>query len=276
MTRLRPGSDRALDPSPGIGEIVPVASPPRVAAWVAAAPDGPVQVLHACADTVHLDVLGRAVGVAAARAPALPHTLRTNLSALSPEVSSEAGSTAYVDSGLLYLDGRALVTHRLVDVRAPRLGAVRMPRTGSAAALGTPRPRGAGLVPFPSHVDADTVGELVGRGEGLTPLGDDVLCGWLATHRALGIDTPAVDDAVRRALPRTTTLSATLLECALAGEVADLVGAYLRALGTSRAGSGDAVTTARAALTTLGHSSGAGLAHGVDLAAALLTGQVAA
>jgi hypothetical protein len=235
-----------------------------------------VHVLHACADTVHLDVLGRAVGVAAAGAPALPHTLRTNLSSLSPEVSSEAGSTAYVDSGLLYLDGRALVTHRIVDVRAPRLEAVRMPRTGSAAALGTPRPRGAGLVPFPSHVDPDTVCDLVGRGEGLTPLGDDVLCGWLAAHRALGIATPAVDDAVRRALPRTTTLSATLLECALAGEVADLVGAYLRALGASRAASGDTVTSARGALTTLGHSSGAGLAHGVDLAAALLSGQVAA
>ena len=228
-----------------------MAAPPRVAAWVAAAPDGPVRVLHACADTVHLDVHGRAVGVAAAGAPALPHSLRTRLSSLTPrrsaEVSSRGRSTAYVDSGLLYLDGRALVTHRLVDVRAPRLDAVGMPRTGSAAALGTPRPRGAGLVPFPPlpplperppclislparAVAAETVPDLVGRGEGLTPLGDDVLCGWLAAHRAAGVPTPAVDDAVRRALPRTTTLSATLLECALAGEVADLVAHYLRAL----------------------------------------------
>jgi len=38
----------------------------------------------------------------------------------------------------------------------------------------------------------------VGRGGGLTPLGDDVLVGWLALHRAVGVSTPDVDDAVRR------------------------------------------------------------------------------
>jgi hypothetical protein len=114
------------------------------------------------------------------------------------------------------------------------------------------------------------VPRLVGRGDGLTPLGDDVLCGWLAAHRAAGVPTPAVDDAVRRALPRTTALSATLLECALAGEVADLAAAYLRALGTARA------PAARAALTRLGHSSGGGLAHGIDLAIAAVAAREAA
>jgi hypothetical protein len=79
-----------------------------------------------------------------------------------------------------------------------------------------------------------------------------------------------VDDAVRRALPRTSTLSATLLECALAGEVADLVAAYLRALGTP------GEQHARAALESLGHSSGRGLALGLDLARADLTAREAA
>jgi hypothetical protein len=278
VPRPSPDSCRVPDRSPGAGETVPVAAPPRVAAWIAAAPDGPVRVLHACPDTIHLDVHGRAVGVTAAGAPTLPHTLRSKLSSLPPEVSSRDVPTAYVDSGLLYLDGRALVTHRLVDVRAPRLDAVRMPRTGSAAALGTPRPRGAGSVPFPfgSKIDAETVPDLVGRGEGLTPLGDDVLCGWLAAHRALGVATPAVDHAVRRTLSRTTTLSATLLECALAGEVAGLVGTYLRALGAPYSGGVDEATTARIALTALGHSSGAGLAHGVDVAVSALSSRVAA
>jgi hypothetical protein len=158
-----------------------------------------------------------------------------------------------------------LVTRRIVDVRAPRLDAARVLKASPAAAKGTPRPRGAGLV-----VAADSVADLVGRGDGLTPYGDDVLCGWLALHRALGVATPGVDDAVRWALPRTTTLSATLLECALAGEVADPVGAYLRALATP------AEPAARAALETLGHSSGRGLAHGIDLARADLSEQVAA
>jgi hypothetical protein len=145
-----------------------------------------------------------------------------------------------------------------------------MPKTSPAAALGTPRPRDAGLVAVPARIDPRSVADLVGRGDGLTPLGDDVLCGWLAAHRAAGVPTPAVDDAVRRALPRTSTLSATLLECALIGEVADLVGDYLRALGTPRA------AAARTALAGLGHSSGEGLAHGIDLALRELSGQAAA
>jgi hypothetical protein len=119
-------------------------------------------------------------------------------------------------------------------------------------------------------IDAAAVADLIGRGDGLTPLGDDVLCGWLAAQRAAGMATPAVDDACRRALPRTTTLSATLLECALEGDCADLVAAYLRALGTP------GEREARAALTALGHSSGAGLAYGVDLAVDALSREAAA
>ena len=259
-------------------EPLPVAAPIRVDARIAAAPDGPVRVLHACADTVHLELGGQAVGVTAVGAPGLPHALRTNLRRLSAAGSSAVVPTAYVESGVLHLGGRALVTGRLVDVRAPRIDGARIPKTSPAAALGTPRSRGAGLVAAPVHVpvhmegliDADAVAYLIGRGDGLTPLGDDILCGWLAAHRAAGVATPAVDDAVRRALSRTTTLSATLLECALAGEVADVAGDYLRALGTPRA------AAARTALTALGHSSGEGLAHGIDRALADLAGRVAA
>jgi hypothetical protein len=131
--------------------------------------------------------------------------------------------------------------------------------------MGTPRSRGAGLVTFAPEVDARSVAMLVGRGDGLTPLGDDVVCGWLAARRAAGVPTPAVDEAVRRLLPRTTTFSASLLACALAGEVADPVAAYLRSLGTSRA------DAARAELEVFGQSSGRGLAHGIDLALISLT-----
>lgn len=260
----------APDLSHGLPEPIPVAAPTRVADLLATAPDGPVPVLHACADTVHLEIAGQAVGVTAAGAPGLPHALRTNLRRLPAAGSSATGLTAYVDSGLLHLGGRALVAARLVDVRAPRIDAARMPKTSPVAVQGTPRSPGAGLVALPARIAPGTVTELVGRGDGLTPLGDDVLCGWLAAHRAAGVPTPAVDDAVRRALPRTTTLSATLLACALLGEVADLAGDYLRALGTPRA------AAARTALGGLGHSSGEGLAHGIDLALSELAAQVAA
>lgn len=252
-----------------------MAAPPRVAAWLTAAPDGPVGVLHTGRDTVHLDVAGRAVGVAAAGAPGLPHTLRTNLATLPEWMSQAAASRPYVEGGSLHLGGRVLVIGRYVDVRAPRFDSARAPTASPAAALGTPRSRAAGLVPTSAPletraVDAATVPDLVGRGDGLTPLGDDVLCGWLAAHRAAGVATPDVDEAVRRALPRTTTLSATLLECALDGECVDLVAGYLRAIGTS------AEQAARTALVALGHSSGAGLAHGADVALLALTGEAAA
>lgn len=274
---IRRGYRDLVNPHPSDPEVLPVAAPPRVAAWLSGASDGPVAVLHAGPDTVHLEVHGRAVGVAAAGAPGLPHVLRTNLTTLSELVSSGAGHTPYVESGSLHWGGRLLVTGRFVDVRAPRLELARIPKASPAAAMGTPRSRGAGLVPaLPTWAAAlqvvhpSSVDDLVGRGDGLTPLGDDVLCGWLATYRATGVATPALDDAVRRALPRTTTLSATLLECALAGECADLVADYLRALGTSEE------QDARAALAALGHSSGEGLAHGVDLAVSALSREVAA
>jgi hypothetical protein len=115
-----------------------------------------------------------------------------------------------------------------------------------------------------------SVRALIGSGDGLTPLGDDVVCGWLAAHRAAGVPTPEVDEAVGRLLPRTTTFSAALLECALAGEVVDPVAAYLSSLGTPGAGA------ARAALESFGESSGSGLAHGIDLALAELTAGLAA
>jgi hypothetical protein len=241
---------------------LPVAAAPRVLGWLRSAPGGPVDVLHQCGQAVHVGIGGRCVSVLAATAPGLPNSLRTALS----RVTTGAVPTPYVEDGTLHLDGRALVTGRLVDVRAPRLDPARVPQTSPADIIGIPRPCPAGLVALPDRVTPATVWSLVGRGDGLTPLGDDVMCGWLAGHRALGVATPAVDDVVRRLLPRTTTLSATLLECAMEGEVADALADLIRALGTTRE------PGARAVLAAVGHSSGAGLAHGLDLALADLVG----
>ena len=54
-----------------------------------------------------------------------------------------------------------------------------------------------------------------------------MLCGWLAVHRAAGVATDAVDAEVRAGLDRTTLLSATLLDCALHGEVLPEFAAYV-------------------------------------------------
>ena len=185
---------------------------------------GELRVLHRGADAVYLDLGdGFCVGVIGRRATAVPCALRSTLDTL-PDVT-----TASVRDGVLHLDSTPLVVGRLVDVAVPRLR----------------------LTGEPGSID---VAGLVGRGDGLTPYGDDVLCGWLAVHRAAGISTPEVDASVRAHLDRTTLLSATLLDCAMHGEVIPEFAAYL-------------VDEGRAdELAAVGHSSGRGLLEGARLA----------
>jgi len=115
-------------------------------------------------------------------------------------------------------------------------------------------------VPPPVDPTGDPA-DLLGRGPGLTPAGDDVLAGWLlAVHH----DTAARDGllpVVTSARHATTALSASLLEEAAAGRG---VPAAL-ALGDALGGHGDAgdVATALGRLLRVGHTSGAALAHGL-------------
>lgn len=208
--------------------MIPVSAPPRVRTRLRRAPDGPVQVLHRGPDAVYVDLGGWCVGVVGFRATAVPCALRTSLGTL-PAVAG-----AGIRSGVLHLDDTPLSIGRLVDVSVPSLPGRRL---------------GAELA-------AAEVEGLVGRGDGLTPYGDDMLCGWLAVHRAAGLETPVVDATVRSLLSRTTLLSATLLDCAMHGEVIPEFAAFLAALGTPDEG-------ARAdALAAVGHTSGRGLLEG--------------
>lgn len=204
---------------------VPASAPARVAARLRAAPDGPLPLLHTGADAVYVDLGGSALGVVGRHAWQVPCALRTRLDAL-PAVRSAA-----VVDGVLHLDGRPVVVGRVVRTEV------------------TPRP----LDVSDRRVDPAA---LVGSGEGLTPYGDDVLCGYLAAHRAAGSATDELDAEVRRLLPRTTVLSATLLECAMRGEVLPEVATLLTAWGTP------AAAAAEAALLRVGASSGAGLLAG--------------
>jgi len=135
---------------------------------------------------------------------------------------------------------------------------------------------GAALAASDASAAAAAAGRLVGKGPGLTPLGDDVLIGALAGAGLLGeatgdrrlahlvAATARPFDALAR--ERTTALSATLLRHAGRGEVDDASAGLLRAL----CGRGDP-EAALDALLALGHSSGTGLATGL-LAAARAAG----
>ena len=223
------GSKNPVHPD-SVGRVIAVSAPRRVRSRLSAAPDGPVPIVHQGIDAIYLAIGGGVVGVIGIAAVAVPCALRTTLARLPPTRS------AAVRDGVLHLDGTPLRIGRIVDVAVPRLT---VPVRATAAA--TP----------PGDVRS-----MIGRGDGLTPYQDDVLCGWLAVHRAARVPTPDVDAAVRSGLHRTTTLSAALLDSALHGEAIPHFTAWLTALDTVEA------PRRAAALAAVGHSSGRGLLEG--------------
>ena len=108
------------------------------------------------------------------------------------------------------------------------------------------------------------VRDLVGRGPGSTPSGDDVLAGALVCLRALGESALAelVAAAVASRLTTTTVVSAALLRSAAEGRSTPQVAALVAALGAPAV-----LADTLAALLRVGASSGADLAHGVLVAA---------
>lgn len=111
------------------------------------------------------------------------------------------------------------------------------------------------------------VGRLLGRGPGLTPLGDDVLAGTLVGLNALGSPaTSVLAAAVAGAAPdATTTVSVALLRHAARGECIPQFAELLDAIASSET----ALPRAAGNLLAVGHCSGAGLLHGVLVALAI-------
>ncbi len=102
--------------------------------------------------------------------------------------------------------------------------------------------------------------DLVGRGEGLTPHGDDVLAGALvAAHAVADPRLPAWARATREALRsrRTTAVSHALLVHALDGFAVPELAAHVEAVCAGEP------ERSLPRLLTVGHSSGAALAAGV-------------
>lgn len=108
----------------------------------------------------------------------------------------------------------------------------------------------------PTAFDWATLLDDLGRGEGLTPRADDVLCGALLAARAFGIPMP---DEIP--VGRTTSLSASLVLAARAGYA---VSAVVDHVTHAVAGSADADRT-RELVLAIGHTSGEGLLEGINL-----------
>ena len=124
--------------------------------------------------------------------------------------------------------------------------------------------------------DGDIYGKLsnlLGLGKGLTPSGDDFICGFLLTHYCLGKMLPAfemrsdyLERIIASAQKRTTALSAALIACAAEGEADERLMNLLQWLLTSV---GD-VGRIKEELLSYGNSSGLDTFAGM-LAAILLS-----
>jgi hypothetical protein len=244
-------------------ETVTGAASATVAGLVAGPPQR-AEVVVALPVALHLAVGGQAsVCLSWADAVRLPSSVHMTA---APVSSPGTGAVGVVGAGRIELPAltvrvtrwwrapRPTVRSTLATIEAPPLD-----DSGTAAAV----ERLAGwLSARGSTVDAAVAG-LLGRGPGLTPLGDDVLAGALVTLRAAGAQRLA-DALARPVLARapaaTTFVSSALLAHAARGECVPELAALLHALGTP----GQAA--AEASVLRLGHTSGAGLLHGVAAA----------
>jgi Protein of unknown function (DUF2877) len=246
-------------------------------------PTRPAKVLAAGPAATYLEAGGRVLAIVTARGVRLPCAAVLAAGGRLPA----ARSSLAVGRGAVYEDGRQFVAvGRWFD---PRVRLAGVDRRAVARLAQVVRSRGGvdALLPddapdrladcLTSGVAVGAVSVLLGRGTGLTPAGDDLVAGALATLRALG--SPAADElgaAVRALAPSATTrLSAALLEAADVGGLVPEAAAVLRALA-----SGGDVETAAGRLVDLGHTSGwhlaAGLLVGVTHAGGGLTDRVPA
>jgi hypothetical protein len=180
--------------------------------------------------------------------------LSLHVAALGPLV---AGMPArLVDGGLEIGDRRiALAGVRMVERR--RLSSSRV---GPPAYAPCGAELGAGVEALARGDVAAAVDLLAGRGEGLTPAGDDVLAGYAGWMATAGTPVRVADAAA----DRTTGLSLAYLRCAERGELPAAAEALIAALGRE-----DVAAAARSAraLARWGATSGRALMLGMDAAA---------
>ncbi|MFI6939014.1 DUF2877 domain-containing protein [Streptomyces sp. NPDC050418] len=192
------------------------------------------------------------------------------------------GAVAHIGGGRVELGPLRLAAG--VSWAPPRVQATPVAEAPAALAAPTPltalarftppRELPAAVAPLAAGIDGHNVGavgmELLGRGPGLTPSGDDFLCGLLlAANTALPRPRwfPALVALIALAPSRTTLVSASLLAHAAAGHCIPQVAELLRAT----AADGAVPVRELSALLAVGHSSGADLLHGLCAGARLLT-----
>lgn len=214
-------------------------------------------IVHRGAAAVYANLDGWGLGVLGSAAVAVPCALGLTspglgeLGAVSQIVVADGRLVMVLPDG----DRVGVEVRRLREVSVPRL--VRRPASYAAEAMLSYADRAiAELGPCDPMPPSET---LLGRGTGLTPLGDDVCTGWAAMSLALGLPMGRAQSRPADPRPHTTLLSATLLDCARRGEV---IPQFRDLLDAIVGGEAAAIDRTAAALALVGHTSGAGLLLG--------------
>lgn len=176
---------------------------------------------------------------------------------VDPQTFSELSNARHLLVGerTLASDRVTIEVRRTWRTRVPRLP---RPTSGTLASLRARLEHADRGLPMHTRLEPSL---LVGRGQGLTPSGDDVVCGALAAAHAWSSQrrVDALWSATVGGLAGTTDLSAQFLRSAYGGHVSGELRALLLALSAGR------WQAELDELLRVGHTSGADLAHGVFL-----------
>jgi hypothetical protein len=185
-----------------------------------------------------------------------------------------AGDGVTVGDGAVKFEDLRVAVSRWWDPTIPRLaGLTTLPAELIAASLRhdvvanpslddlRPAVRDLSLALCTGAHPGQAAGRLIGLGPGLTPAGDDVLCGVLAAAASKGEDVvrDQVSDAAARCADRTTLLSSALLRAAGCGYVLPELAGLLRALADAEP---DRTAQCLDSLGAIGHTSGGAMALG--------------
>ena len=254
--------------------------------WVKERLLGPVReaaVVHTGRHAIYVSIrvgdTQRCVGLLSRSSSVVPCGLHTTLPDLSGFVAASGtlapGDTVTVGEGLLRIGAVDFHVGRTVDCSVPRLNRadaktmaerLRHALGDRLAPVMTELP--AESLALLAQADGASVPMLLGRGSGLTPVGDDVLAGWLATIKATHSDARSIAQSVAHlSTDATTLLSATLLDRANAGDVLPEFRQFLLDLRTPVSSRhDDRLSNSVDAMLAIGHTSGAGLLLGSVIA----------
>ncbi len=254
--------------------------------WVRQQVDAPqrrARILHSGSHAVYVAVTDgtarRCVGLLSARSTFVPCGMRTTGPDLSALLAGDEvpppGAEVSIGGGTLEIGSTSIRIGRTVDAAAPSLDAsaagamadlLRSVLAGREAAVRTEL--SSTSLALLQGGDPAAVALLLGRGSGLTPVGDDVLSGWLAVTGAARPGPCSVALEVTATAERATTLlSATLLDRACAG---DVLPEFRRLLMHLRGHRGEdapgRLDTSVERVLSIGHTSGTGMLLGCLIA----------